>query len=133
MLRLSATGTGIYIADLDPGWGESAYIVVQMAGTQGLIATGLLGLAGWLLATAILGARRRLPGLLAIGVPAAVIIALLAFDVIVPDAELADFVFPIYVFSLTIGLPLGLIGLAATLLVPAGSRRLAVSGQIALS
>jgi hypothetical protein len=133
MLRLSATGTGLYIADLDPRWGESAYIVVQMAGTQGLIATGLLGLAGWLLATAILGARRRLPGLLAIGLPAAVIVGLLAFDVVVPTADLADFVFPIYVFSLTIGLPLGIVAVAATILVPAGARRFASGGQIALS
>ena len=125
MLRLSATGTGIYIADLDPGWGESAYLVVQMAGTQGLIATGLLGLAGWLLATAILGARRRLPGLLAIGLPAAVIIGLLAFDVVVPTADFADFVFPIYIFSLTIGLPLGLIATGVALAIPAGARRLA--------
>jgi len=133
MLRLNATGTVLHISDLDPGWGESAYLVVQVAGTQGMIATGMVGLAAWLIATAILAGRRRLPGLVVIGLLPAAILGLLVFDILAPHAELPDAVFLIYVAAITIGLPLGLTTLGVSLLVPAGRERFAARSRVASS
>jgi hypothetical protein len=124
VLRLNATGTVLHISGLDESWGESAYLAVQMAGTQGLLATGMLALSGWLVATAVLTARRRLGGLLVIGLLPAAIILLLAFDILAPRAELPDVVFLTYIAAITIGLPGGLLALGVTLLVPAARARL---------
>lgn len=125
VLRLNATGTVVHITNLDPEWGESAYLAVQMAGTQGVLATGMIGLAGWLVATALVAARRRLPGLLPAGLPAAAILGILGVDAVVPFADFAESAFLVYVVAFTIGLPLGLLAIAATVLAPAGTRRLA--------
>lgn len=125
VLRLNATGTVVYIADLDAVWGESAYLAVQLAGTQGLLATGVIALSGWLVAVAVVGVRRRLVGLVAVGLPGALILGVLAIDALVPAVALADVVFPIYVVAIVAGLPLGVLAVAVTVLVPAGGRRLA--------
>jgi hypothetical protein len=125
VLRLNSTGTVVYIADLDPGWGESAYLAVQLAGTQGVLATGILALSGWLVAIALVGVRRRLPGLLAVGIPAALILVVLTIDAVAPGLALADFVFPIYILAITGGLPLALLALGATVVPREGTRRLA--------
>lgn len=130
VLRLNATGTVLHISDLDPEWGESAYLVVQMAGTQGLLATGMLGLSGWLVAVALVAARRDLPALALVGLPAAAILLFLAADALFPALGTSDaeWVFPVYVVAIAIGLPLGLLATGLTLLVPAGARRLARAG-----
>ncbi len=127
VLRLNATGTVLHISDLDPGWGESAYLVVQMAGTQGLLATGMLGVSGWLVAVALVAARRRLPGISVVGVPAAAILLFLASDALFPALGDSgpEWVFLVYVAAFTLGLPLGLLAMGLTVLVPAGARRLA--------
>jgi hypothetical protein len=127
VLRLNTTGTVLHISDLDADWGESAYLVVQMAGTQGLLATGMIGVAGWLVAVALLAARRRLVGLALVGLPAAAILLLLASDAVFP--ALGDtgpeWVFLLYVAAFAVGLPLGLIATGLAALAPAGARRLA--------
>jgi hypothetical protein len=124
VLRLNATGTVLHIDDLDPAWGESAYLAVQMAGTQGLLATGMIGLCAWLVATVVVAARRRLPGLVAAGLPAAAVLAILAVDAVVP-LDIAESVFFAYVVAFTIGLPLGLLAIGVTVLIPPGARRFA--------
>lgn len=127
VLRLNATGTVLHISDLDADWGESAYLVVQMAGTQGVLATGMIGLAGWLVALALLAARRRLVGLAAVGLPAAAILLFLASDVLFPaigDAT-PEWAFLVYLAAALIGMPLGLAAVGLAVLVPAGARRLA--------
>lgn len=127
VLRLNTTGTVLHISNLDADWGESAYLAVQMAGTQGLLATGMVGLSGWLVAVALLAARRRLVGLALIGLPPAGILLLLASDVLIPvigDSG-PEWVFLVYVAAFTIGLPLGLVATGLAVLIPAGARRLA--------
>lgn len=128
VLRLNATGTVLHISDLDPGWGESAYLVVQMAGTQGLLATGMLGLSGWLVAVALVALRRRLLGLALVGLPAAAILLFLASDALLPALGDSgpEWVFLVYVAAFAIGLPLGLLAMGLAVLTPAGARRLAV-------
>jgi hypothetical protein len=130
VLRLNATGTVLHISDLDAGWGESAYLVVQMAGTQGLLATGMLGLSGWLVAVALVAARRGLPGLAVIGVPAAVILLILAADALLPALGTSDaeWAYPVYVIAFAIGLPLGLLAVGLTVLVPSAAQRLSRAG-----
>lgn len=126
VLRLNTTGTVLHISSLDPGWGESAYLAVQMAGTQGLLATGMVGLSGWLVAVALVAARRRLVGLGLIGLAPAGILLLLASDVLFPvigDSG-PEWVFLVYVAAFTIGLPLGLVATGLAALIPAGARRL---------
>jgi hypothetical protein len=127
VLRLNATGTVLHISDLDPGWGESAYLVVQMAGTQGLLATGMLGLCGWIVAVALLAVRRRLFALAPVGLPAAVILLVLASDALLPALGTSDaeWAYPVYVVAFAIGLPLGLLATGLSVLLPRAARRLA--------
>jgi hypothetical protein len=127
VLRLNATGTVLHISDLDADWGESAYLVVQMAGTQGLLATGMIGLAGWLVAVALLALRRRLAGLALVGLPAAAILLFLASDVLFPALgdTTPEWAFLVYIAAATVGLPLGLLATGLVTLAPAGARRLA--------
>lgn len=127
VLRLNATGTVLHISDLDPGWGESAYLAVQMAGTQGLLATGMIGLSGWLVAVALVAARRRFVGLAAVGLAAAAILLFLASDVLFPALGDSgpEWVFLAYVVAFTIRLLLGLFAAGMATLTPAGARRLA--------
>lgn len=127
VLRLNATGTVLHISDLDADWGESAYLVVQMAGTQGVLATGMIGLAGWLVAVALLAVRRRLVGLALVGLPAAGILLFLGSDVLFPGLgdTTSEWAFLVYIAAALIGLPLGLAAVGLAVLVPAGARRLA--------
>lgn len=75
-----AGGPVAYVAGLDQGWGETAYLVTQFVGIQLFGAGGLALLGGWILAVAWLGARRGvvpmplavlalLPGLRALSIP----------------------------------------------------------------
>lgn len=50
-LRISSPGPIGHIADYDPTWGEAAYLVVQMAGTQGGLLSGVLLSAIWVVAS----------------------------------------------------------------------------------
>jgi hypothetical protein len=127
VMRLNATGTVLHISDLDADWGESAYLVVQMAGTQGVLATGMIALAGWLVAVALLALRRRLAGLALVGLPAAAILLFLASDVLFPALgdTTPEWAFLVYIAAATVGLPLGLVATGLVTLAPSGARRLA--------
>jgi hypothetical protein len=90
----------------------------------------MLGLSGWLVAVALLAARRGLAALALVGLPAAAILLFLAADALFPvlGTSDAEWVFPVYVIAIAIGLPLGLLATGLTLLVPPGARRLARVG-----
>jgi hypothetical protein len=47
VLRLNAPGTLLYVESLNRDWGLSAYLAVQMAGTQGLASAGIFALSTW--------------------------------------------------------------------------------------
>lgn len=47
VLRIGGSGPLLHIAGLNAAWGEVAYLVVQMAGVQGVLPAGLLTLALW--------------------------------------------------------------------------------------
>lgn len=61
-MRVGASGPLLHIAGLRQEWGETVYLVVQIAGVQGLLPAGLLALALWAVGCSLLGlARRTLP------------------------------------------------------------------------
>lgn len=59
-LRLSAPGPVGHIAGYDEQWGESAYLVVQMAGTQGGLLGGVVTTAFWIVTGCVVAWRGRL-------------------------------------------------------------------------
>ncbi len=59
-MRIGAVGPLLHIASLDADWGEAAYLVVQMAGVQGVLPAGLLALAVWAAGLSLIGIRSRL-------------------------------------------------------------------------
>ncbi len=48
-----------YIAGLDRTWGESAFLVIQVAGVHGLAQAGILTFCGWAVGIGVLGYRSR--------------------------------------------------------------------------
>ena len=70
-MRIGAVGPLLHIASLDAAWGEAAYLVVQMAGVQGVLPAGLLALAVWAAGLSLIGIRSRLipPGRLRVRDP----------------------------------------------------------------
>lgn len=58
-LRISLIGPLEHLAGLRPAWGETAYLVVQVAGVQGLLPGALTGIALWITGLALVGLRRR--------------------------------------------------------------------------
>ncbi len=59
-MRIGAVGPLLHIASLDAAWGETAYLVVQMAGVQGALPAGLLALSLWAVGLSLVGLRTRL-------------------------------------------------------------------------
>lgn len=49
----------LYIDSLDPSWGETAYLVQQIAGIHGVAAAAILTMCGWAVGVAVLGYRSR--------------------------------------------------------------------------
>lgn len=122
-IRAQASGTVPYIASLDPEWGQSAYLAVHLAGTQGALSAGAYATGGWLLVTAIVAVRRRIRWLVLAAIPPAAVFSILLADL--AGASLPDILFPVMVGCLAVGIPLGtaLVGLAV--LIPASRARLA--------
>ena len=56
-LRMNSPGTLLYMESLNREWGLSAYLAVQMAGTQGLASAGVFALSIWAIGLS-LAARR---------------------------------------------------------------------------
>jgi hypothetical protein len=125
VMRLQATGTVPHIAELDRDWGEAAYLVVQLAGTQGALSAAMLTLSGWLVATAILAWRRRVRWMAFLGIAPLAILLLLAADIVIPGLEISDSMFLVYVGAITVGLPLGCLGTGIALLIAPCRARLA--------
>lgn len=58
-MRIGASGPLLHIAGLRQEWGETAYLVVQMAGVQGFLPAGLLALSLWAVGWSLIGLRWR--------------------------------------------------------------------------
>lgn len=115
VMRIAAPGPLDYISGLNPDWGESAYLVVQVAGTQSLFAGGVLGLSLWLIGVAIAAWRRRS---VARGALITAIFGLdFVFAVVAPLVDLPEGVFTVHLFSLMVGLPLAVVAIGVALLV----------------
>lgn len=115
VMRVAAPGPLAYISSLDADWGESAYMVVQIAGTQSLFAGGVLGMSVWLFGVALAAWRRRsvARGVLVLGVFALDFIVAL----VLPLVEVPDGVFVLHLFSLMVGLPAALAAIGGAFLV----------------
>jgi hypothetical protein len=111
VMRVAAPGPLAHISNLDADWGDAAYLVVQMAGTQSLFAGGVLGMSAWLVGVAIGAWRRRT---VARGV---LVLAVFGLDFIValagPLAEVPDWVFVVHLFSLMVGVPVACAAIGA--------------------
>lgn len=115
-LRLSSPGPIGHIEGMREEWGESAYLVVQMAGTQAGLLGGATCLIIWITVTSALAWRRGgMPRwLAAVGIAPVV---LLVTAVLGPaGVELPDFVWFGYVAVLVLGVPLWLLGNAVAML-----------------
>lgn len=115
VLRVQSPGTILHIAGLDEQSGRAAYAAVQMAGTQGLGSAGAFALALWAAGVAVATWR---PGALPRPVAA---MAVLPFGFVLiglfgPLAEGADALYPLYVLSATVGLPLWCVAVGVALL-----------------
>ncbi|WP_296664356.1 DUF4386 family protein [Demequina sp.] len=58
-LRLASASTLLHVDRIDSGWGESAYLAVQMVGTQALGAGGIVAMCAWAVGLSVLGFRAR--------------------------------------------------------------------------
>lgn len=119
VLRMQAIGTVPHIANLDQSWGEAAYLAVQMAGTQGLISSGMIAVAAWLVALGIVFARRRMWLTVASTVFPATVLLILALDLALPwlDESNLDGLFVVYIASSIIGIPLCCLWFGVSLMV----------------
>lgn len=111
----------LYIDTLDAGWAESAYLATHVIGTQSLLPLAELGTSGWLVAIAIGGARRGLPGLLAVGVLPALTLVLLLVGKLIPGfltLDVAGVGWALHIANLLVAVPLGIVALGITTLVP---------------
>lgn len=124
VMRMQANGTVPYIASLDESWGESAYLAVQLAGTQGLLSAGMLAAAAWLVAFGLVLWRRgsRLPSIAAV-MPALVLFVLMG-DLVLPFITAPDELFIVYILAIVIGLPACSLVFGVTLLSDRTRRRL---------
>lgn len=55
----SSVGPMLYIEELDPAWGQSAYLTVQMAGLHGFAQGAILAFSAWAVLVSVIGARYR--------------------------------------------------------------------------
>ena len=121
-LRLSSPGPIDHIEGMREEWGESAYLVVQMAGTQAGLLGGATCLVVWIVTTSAIAWRRGgLPRWLAgLGfLPALVLVGAVLGPA---GVELPDLVWLGYVAVLVVGLPVWLLGSAVTILSGKRSR-----------
>lgn len=54
-----SVGPLLYIDSVDSGWGESAYLAIQMLGTHGFLGAGLLAVGVWSVGICVAGAYSR--------------------------------------------------------------------------
>lgn len=129
VMRMQAYGTVPHIQSLNQSWGESAYLAVQMAGTQGLLSTGMMGLAAWLVALSILLFRQGLRVPVVLAVFPVVVLLILAVDLAFPSLDAPEEVFLVYISSAILGIPVCCVGLGVALLTQRARSRLAAAGS----
>ncbi len=115
VLRIQSPGTLAYIASLDRDWGLSAYLAVQMSGTQGLASAGIFALSIWAVGVSTtIWLRRSLSRSLALlGVLPALpwIMGLLGRTQALPES-----LWLLYIGSIFLGIPIWSAGLGVALI-----------------
>jgi hypothetical protein len=126
VMRMNAVGTVPEVRSLDQAWGESAYLTVLIAGTQGLLATGMIAIAAWLVGFAILARRKGVKGMPLLAIPPAIMLLVLIADLALPFlAEVGgDGLFPLYIIAALVGIPLACVGFGIAQLRPSVRERL---------
>ncbi len=104
-LRISSPGPIGHIREYDQDWGEAAYLVVQMAGTQGGLLSGLVLTEFWVVTGCLVAWRSRaLPRpLCALGVVALVYPILFVLSRVVDGID--DGLWVLGIVSIFVGLP----------------------------
>jgi len=121
VMRMQANGTVPHIQTLDQKWGESAYLVVQIAGTQGLLSTGIFALCSWLVAASIVLARRGVRWPAVVAVFPVIVLLVLVGDLLAPSlaARLpGEGVFFIYIAAALFGMPASCAVVGMAVLLP---------------
>ena len=104
-LRISSPGPIDHIRGYDEDWGESAYLVVQMAGTQGALLSGVVLVSFWVVTGCVIALRSGvLPrGLAGLGLVGLVYPLMTALSMVA--GELPDATWFLAIASLVLGLP----------------------------
>ena len=104
-LRISSPGPIDHIREYDQDWGEAAYLVVQMAGTQGGLLSGVVLMEFWVVTGCLVAWRSRaLPRpLCALGLVALVYPFVFVLSLVVDGIE--DRLWVLGIVSLVLGLP----------------------------
>ena len=104
-LRISSPGPIDHISGYDEEWGETAYLVVQMAGTQGALPAGVVLTGVWIATGSLLALRSHaLPrplcalGVVALVYPLATVLSTLG-------AAVGDALWLLGIASLVVGVP----------------------------
>lgn len=115
--RVMGNGTLLHIDSLDREWGEAAYLVIHLVGTQGALISAFLAVSFWAIGTAIVRVRSRLIPMITIVLsvfPAAVVLILI-FGPLLP---LPGEFFVVYIISAIVGIPLWCLAFGIRLLLP---------------
>ena len=115
-LRVSSPGPIGHIEEMSTDWGESAYLVVQMAGTQAGLLGGATCLLVWILVTSALawGGGGLPRWLAAVGMFPLLVLVGMALGPM--GVEFPDGAWFAYIGALVLGLPVWFLGTAVVLL-----------------
>jgi hypothetical protein len=118
VLRVQSQGTLLYIEGLNHEWGLSAYLAVQMAGTQGLGSAGIFALSTWEIGLSLEGWRsRKLPRALSLlGILPALPWLIGLLGRLDPLGSLPDTLWLLYIGPIILGIPLWCVVLGVVLL-----------------
>ncbi|WP_022893479.1 hypothetical protein [Agromyces subbeticus] len=129
-LRISSPGPLTHLADLNPEWGRTGYLVMHLVGTQGATAGARLAIAAWMLGVVIIAVRRRLlPAWVHVLAPVPIVLLLSIVGPLLSMATAAEPVvggaaWIVLMLVFFVGVPLWCAVLAVCLLVRArGARR----------
>jgi hypothetical protein len=127
-LRISSPGPIDHIRGYDQDWGEAAYLVVQMAGTQGGLLSGVVLTEFWIVTGCLLAWRSRaLPRpLCALGLVALFYPLLFVLGLVLKGIE--EGLWILGIGSLVLGLPAWFLSSGVWAIVTGGRSRLA-TGQ----
>lgn len=127
-LRISSPGPIDHIQGYDENWGEAAYLVVQMAGTQGGLLAGVMLTGFWIVTGCLVAWNARvlprplcLLGMVALVYPLGSLIGR-----VVPG--IGDAVWVLAIASLVLGLPAWFLGCGAWAIATGATARAARAG-----